>query len=523
MPMRMIKTQLWCMTCGLIIATVSLALVLLLTQRDTTEDLILKQRNADTFKLAISESLEELTVKNNSTERSENSSITTTSNSTYVKKVVTNLTYSPTMWWKNPQRPCNSKDDIIHWNEPGESWGGGFCKEFIGGPFDKTSVVCNPLSNRITCYGSKYNKKIGTCTITQIAVKPSKLYDAIRNQKVMHSQSSWLVQQQQHLTNHPCSKPNFNDIETYMEPGDYIRPFVKMSALEVPKGQCNVWLKGTTFFYMGMENHIYFRFLGWYNLHRTLLAHYNDLQNFTIVRIPEGNNTFLFPEYEQKLFPGVVRLQDFDENIVCFEKLVLVPWAYAATPFRCKMDGAALRQKCSTCDGHGIENDLKSFRRRVVSACSLTDNDSVKKNKKTKVIVIKRKQYNRRIGDVPKVFPRVWQNSDEVVERIQSEFPNANVTGIYAEDLSLCDQVALAHDTDVLIGMHGAGLVHLWWLQKHAVIVELIPRSQRGNAAFITLAKLLGIKHKGFTQVLEKKTIVNVNVNLLLKDLSSLI
>merc|ERR1711879_469169 len=51
--------------------------------------------------------------------------------------------------------------------------------------------------------------------------------------------------------------------------------------------------------------------------------------------------------------------------------------------------------------------------------------------------------------------------------------------------MHICEQVAMAAMADVLIGVHGAGLVHLWWLaKKHATMIELEPRSQVGNPSF---------------------------------------
>ena len=40
-------------------------------------------------------------------------------------------------------------------------------------------------------------------------------------------------------------------------------------------------------------------------------------------------------------------------------------------------------------------------------------------------------------------------------------------------------QVALAHSTDVMIGMHGAGMLHVLWLKPGSTVVEIFPKSKR--------------------------------------------
>ena len=48
----------------------------------------------------------------------------------------------------------------------------------------------------------------------------------------------------------------------------------------------------------------------------------------------------------------------------------------------------------------------------------------------------------------------------------------------YMEDLDICEQVRIAHESDVIIGVHGAGLVHSWWMRKGAILMELVPRDK---------------------------------------------
>lgn len=414
--------------------------------------------------------------------------------------------------------------------QTGKDWPSDFCRSFIGNTYSVKSDVCS----RIKCRGSPHSKSTGTCSLAGVAVRPRHLCNSLKriniktmkssHDVVMESKGAWLL----HDHGYPkCNTPVFSTAETFLEPLDYSRPFIKMASLMKQDLQCTKWIKGTAFFYVGIETHIYFKFLSWYNLHRMILSVYKDKQltNHTVIRLPESNNSFLFPEFEKALFPSTLHLQDFSqEDVLCIEDLVLVPWAYGSPPFRCRIEKTTMKRKCLQCDGSGIESDYKSFRRRVLFACGI-DEESVNDGHRMKrMLVVERKPYKRRIGDQAKAFTRVWENSEELISQLQKTFPDYNVSGIYAEQLSICEQVQHAYDADVFIGMHGAGMVHLWWTRDNGKIVELIPKSQRGNIAFKSLAKILGRTYREFVKVTETKSnIVRVNVGEAVKTVQSVV
>ena len=409
------------------------------------------------------------------------------------------------IWWQSPREVRHY--GINDWSKDyGSTWNSGFCKDFLVNTFDKTSKVCKDDS--IVCSGTRYNRHIGSCSLHNLAIKPKQLNDAFALRRLSDTKHAWLV-------NGACSEHDYGGVDSFMEAPDPFRALVKEVAKVSPQGECQVWVKGTSFFYMGMGDHIYFKMLGWYNLHRSLLKHSN-LSSFTIVRLPENKSHYWFLQFERTLFPQSVGIDEFKDDIVCFERVVFVPWTYAATPFRCKMDGAWLKNQCMGCKGLGLETDLLSFRRRMLSACSLHDEDTANSSssrKKRLFLVIQRKQYIRRSGDSHRKFQRVWKDSNELIDRLRSSFPDDEVVGIYGEDMEMCDQIQKAHDADVLIGMHGAGMVHLWWLRGGTVSFELVPPSQRGNGAFTTLSTLLGKRHYQFTAVTEKGSTVTVDIN----------
>ena len=136
---------------------------------------------------------------------------------------------------------------------------------------------------------------------------------------------------------------------------------------------------------------------------------------------------------------------------------------------------ARLCKKCYDCNSRGLPGTrFHEFRQRVLDACSLKD--KVYNSKEIRSIVVQiRKAYHRFEGDKLTKFERVFVNSAELIDGLKKAFPMTNINMMYPEEMDLCDQIKLVHQADVFLGVHNAGLVHLWWLQDHVLIFELVP------------------------------------------------
>ena len=336
--------------------------------------------------------------------------------------------------------------------------------------------------------------------------------------------SFWLTRGTDEANVIPCPEASLSSLDKFVEMTDYTRTIVRSAVLGTPKAEgCQRLFRGTTFFFVGMETHIYFKFLAWYNLYKALLDNSNCdgmMEKYHIVRFPEAWDTYSFPEFEQRLFPEVIPLDELENDVSCFEKVVLSPWAYSAPPFRCRIDKIT-KTRCSSCKGHGLVTEMKLFREHVLGACGLPPNR--RKNLKTNVVVIKRKAYVSHKEAKLTNFKRVWQNADEFVLQLSKELQNVNVTGVFAEELPICTQIELAYYADVLVGLHGAGLVHLWWMQEDSNVVEFMPRFEAGNIAFEVLSKLLGINMHSMTFPAVTKQPVIVPMDKAINEVRSLV
>ena len=115
------------------------------------------------------------------------------------------------------------------------------------------------------------------------------------------------------------------------------------------------------------------------------------------------------------------------------------------------------------------------------------------------IISPSRKPYARYLGDSQFRFQRVLTNEDELIFSLNSSFPSLQLTVLHMESLPICSQIHYAHEADILVGVHGAGLSHLWWLRDKAFIFELVPKFKLDTPTFKMLANLAGRRHHGIT------------------------
>lgn len=387
-----------------------------------------------------------------------------------------------------------------------------FCQEFLSHQFSQKLTPCTESNDRVVCYGSPYDDKMGECHITNLAVDTSNFYHMMKTNRdsVEGSNSLWLLRDS---NTNPCPQTQFGSLEKHMEGGDYVKRITKTSILSSPQGKCDAWVNGTAFFFMGYDVHIYFKVLSWFSLHNGLLNfEKNGHSPSLIIRIPETKYDFLFPDFEKRLFPDapVISLEELSNSgkrVVCFDHARFFPWAWSSTPFRCKMADAIarLRQKCYNCNGGNLPGTrFMSFRRRALSACSLKEDvrsSSEDKPEIRSIVLQARKSYYRHKDDDLNTFHRVFGNAEELTAALQSGFPQAKVHLMHAEDLPICEQIKMTHQADVFLGVHGAGLVHLWWMQDHALIFEMNPRSQLSNPTFKMLSALTGRRYYSYSRV----------------------
>ena len=123
---------------------------------------------------------------------------------------------------------------------------------------------------------------------------------------------------------------------------------------------------------------------------------------------------------------------------------------------------------------------------------------------------------------------RKIKNEEELVSSLKSQFPNHNIRAYQLDTLPMQKQLQIIADTDILIGMHGAGLTHALFLPKHAALLELFPGSGSTPAHFKSIARWRGLKYtcwfcKSGKGSVDGYTTVNAEVvNAAVKELTDL-
>ena len=405
-------------------------------------------------------------------------------------------------------------------NSNGKSWDKStFCHRFLIDTFPSAIPVCSNEGENsmcsISCYGSDLDPSyMATCTLRNVAIQPNLLYQSIEPLKFDKKGTIFLINDQ----GTSCASPTLNFFSKKVEKGDYQYQLLnKITISETkPSSLCDIWINKTAIFFINQKYHIYFRVIEYYTVHKVLWDLGITEGEYVVIRI-STNEGMMFPEFDDALFPGAINLKDLPQNAtVCFKKVVTTPRSFSSIPFRTKMN-YRIRNDCFRCSGRGLTGTpFYSFRERVLKACNLSDEQP--KRPGGSIVVVSRKPYVRYPSDEFKRFQRVLSNEDALVKKLNQTFHAAEVNAIHLENLPICEQIRYAHSADVLMGVHGAGLVHFWWLRDSALAYEMEPSFEVGNPTFKMLTTLTGRKYKSIRITGQMKSVL-VDVDKVAKEL----
>ena len=398
-----------------------------------------------------------------------------------------------------------------YYDPSGPTWKeGSFCESYVEKTFVKPVGVCGSEvlpEDSIKCRRSDHSDLMVYCVLESVLLSGPRVPKSKLNVQLLTG------------SGRSCPSPSLSGVEKTTGKRDPTRTLLGqiITAKSLPPSACQHWINKTTFFYPGTQNvHIYFRMNGYFNLHKAIAMEGLAPGNFVVIRHSSGGN-YAFPEWEKKLFPELIHIDELPNTTICFRRIVLVPNAFLSVLFKCKMEAEVLGP-CFKCKGRRLYgNSLYSFRDRVISSCGLHDEVNRTGNQ---ITIVSRTPYKRWTNDDLKKFRRVLKNENELVTALRMSFPRVNVTVAHMESLDICTQVHLAHDSDVLMGVHGAGLVHLWWLQEDALALELNPDFEIGNPSFKMLSTLTGRRYKS-VRATGSQNLVTVNINDVISALKS--
>lgn len=95
--------------------------------------------------------------------------------------------------------------------------------------------------------------------------------------------------------------------------------------------------------------------------------------------------------------------------------------------------------------------------------------------KKIKILFIWRRDYLAHPRNPSGKISRKIKNEKELLKSVKRKFQDFPISGVQIDLFTLEQQLEMISNTDILIGMHGAGLTHTLFLPQHAGLIELIP------------------------------------------------
>lgn len=154
---------------------------------------------------------------------------------------------------------------------------------------------------------------------------------------------------------------------------------------------------------------------------------------------------------------------------------VIVPIPGGANPF---WQGDWIDLECTR------SSLLSTFTRRILEHFDLVAPSTASSSHTLKITVIDR------------VTKRRLLHQDELIAALKTAFPRHNIQLVDFAILPFRDQVATVRYSDVLVGVHGAGLTHGMFLPSSSAIVEFMPHNLE-HRGFRNMARMLGHSYHG--------------------------
>lgn len=174
------------------------------------------------------------------------------------------------------------------------------------------------------------------------------------------------------------------------------------------------------------------------------------------------------------LFPNlisVINKADFRQSNISIE--------YLYTIKRYDMDHSSINKMCAN-----IYNKIPfKFSNKQVDKIHKFFNVTNTHKDIPQLTFIKRKSSHRNFNAI---------DENRIINSLQS-ISTIIFKDVYMEDLSFKEQIQLAYDTDVMIGIHGNGLTHSLFMKPHKLLIEIFP-ANIFNLDYFTLSSMR--KHK---------------------------
>lgn len=279
------------------------------------------------------------------------------------------------------------------------------------------------------------------------------------------------------ILNEKRLQDNADHISPLQSWGPELRNFRKLPRPPIVNGDCDIVIEKPTYI-MKIDAivNMYHHFCDFFNLYASLHVNLSHPDAFST-----DNHIMIWESYSyrsafQDTFEAFTRnplwdLKTFRGKTVCFKNLVLpllprmIFGLYYNTPL------------IYGCEKSGL---FKAFGDHVLHRLRIPHHE--RKNQRVRVTLLSRDTHYRRI-----------LNEDELVKALK-ENPEYKVRkAVYNKKVPFKKQLEITRNSDIFIGIHGAGLTHLMFLPNWAAVFEIYNCEDPG--CYKDLARLRGIKY----------------------------
>ncbi|CAO1303857.1 unnamed protein product [Diamesa serratosioi] len=273
-------------------------------------------------------------------------------------------------------------------------------------------------------------------------------------------------------------KTELQHISALQSWGPELRFFEAMTKRPIDSDLCDVVIDTPTYIMkIDATVNMYHHFCDFFNLYASQHVNFSHNRAFeTDINIllwesysyasPFGETFKAFTENP------LMDLNTFKGKVVCFKNLVL--------PLLPRMIFGLFY---NTPIINGCENSalFHSFSEHILHRLQIVK-EPVKTNTKLRITFLSRDTKHRQVMNEDELIKKISLNKDYDVQRVS-----------YGRNISFRDQLAITSNTDIFIGMHGAGLTHLLFLPKWATLFEL--HNCEDPNCYKDLARLRGVNY----------------------------
>ncbi|XP_021019794.1 EGF domain-specific O-linked N-acetylglucosamine transferase [Mus caroli] len=254
-----------------------------------------------------------------------------------------------------------------------------------------------------------------------------------------------------------------------------LQGYTQLNFRPIEDGKCDIVVEKPTYFMkLDAGINMYHHFCDFLNLYLT--QHVNNSFSTDVYIVMWDTSSYGYGDLFSDTWKAftdydVIHLKTYDSKKVCFKEAVfsLLPRMRYGLFYNTPL--------ISGCQNTGL---FRAFSQHVLHRLNITQEGT--KDGKVRVTILARSTEYRKILN---------QNEVSALKRLRTM--EERVLSSYCRELGFLDQLRITHNTDIFIGMHGAGLTHLLFLPDWAAVFELY--NCEDERCYLDLARLRGIHY----------------------------